>query len=146
MADYDNIIIDENVLAAWLDGTLSPEEDEAFMNICAGDPEMSEILEANDQVDDYYENLVDEGYELPEEFSGDFELPNIVSFDDDNVYQYDDQVELYDKENDEDHYMMNVSKETEDGNYISDNDDFLDHEENDDLGNDDLAYQDIDII
>ena len=73
-------------------------------------------------------------------------MPNIVSFDDDNVYQYDDQVELYDKENDEDHYMMNVSKETEDGNYISDNDDFLDHEGNDDLGNDDLAYQDIDII
>lgn len=36
---------------------------------------------------------------------------------------------MYDKENDEDHYMMNVSKETEDGNYISDNDDFLDHEE-----------------
>ena len=49
MADYDVTSFDvENTFSSWLDGTLSPEEEAAFMIFCASTPEMQEIMEAND--------------------------------------------------------------------------------------------------
>lgn len=49
MADYNLNSFDmENTFSSWLDGTLSPEEEAAFMNFCASNLEMQEIMEAND--------------------------------------------------------------------------------------------------
>ena len=67
----------ENTFAAWLDGALTPEEEGAFMDYCSHDNEIQEILDANDQVEETYEEMVDNGYELPFEMYGDFELPSI---------------------------------------------------------------------
>lgn len=131
MDDFDNIIIDENMFSAWLDGTLSPEEDEIFINVCAESPKMGEILDANDQIDEYYENIVDEGYELPEEFTDNFELPYIASFD--------DGIDVYVDDSDDDEYISGDDD-------VVENDKFLDCDENDDSGSDAQDYQDIGII
>lgn len=71
----------ENTMAAWLDGMLSPEESDAFMRQCATDPMMQEILDANDDVEDTFESMIEIGYDLPEELNGDFEIPQIGSLD-----------------------------------------------------------------
>ena len=61
MADFDVTSFDvENTFSSWLDGTLSPEEEAAFMNFCASNLEMQEIMEANDQLDETYETLVED--------------------------------------------------------------------------------------
>ena len=84
MADYDVTSFDvENTFSSWLDGTLSPEEEAAFMNFCASNPEMQEIMEANDQLDETYESLVEDGYELPAEMMDDFIIPQVVDDDED---------------------------------------------------------------
>ncbi len=45
MADFDVTSFDvENTFSSWLDGTLSPEEEAAFMNFCASNLEMQEIM------------------------------------------------------------------------------------------------------
>lgn len=88
MADYDVTSFDvENTFSSWLDGTLSPEEEAAFMIFCASTPEMQEIMEANDQLDETYEALVEDGYELPAEMMDDFIFPQVENND---VYSYDE--------------------------------------------------------
>lgn len=99
MADYDVTSFDvENTFSSWLDGTLSPEEEAAFMNFCASNPEMQEIMEANDQLDETYEMLVEDGYELPEEMMDGFIFPQV---EDNDVYSYDElsNVEAADNDN-----------------------------------------------
>ena len=84
MADYNVTSFDmENTFSSWLDGTLSPEEEAAFMNFCASNPEMQEIMEANDQLDETYESLVEDGYERPAEMMDDFIIPQVVDDDED---------------------------------------------------------------
>lgn len=84
MADYNLNSFDmENTFSSWLDGTLSPEEETAFMDFCASNPEMQEIMEANDQLDETYEALVEEGYELPTDIMTDFIIPQVVDDDED---------------------------------------------------------------
>lgn len=98
MADYDVTSFDvENTFSSWLDGTLSPEEEAAFMNFCASNPEMQEIMEANDQLDETYETLVEDGYELPEEMMNGFIFPQV---EDNDVYSYDELSNVEDADND----------------------------------------------
>lgn len=98
MADYDVTSFDvENTFSSWLDGTLSPEEEAAFMNFCASNPEMQEIMEANDQLDETYETLVEDGYELPEEMMDGFIFPQV---EDNDVYSYDELSNVEDAAND----------------------------------------------
>lgn len=136
MDDYGNFTLDENLFSAWLDGNMTPDEEEAFMDMCADDPAMGEILDANDQVDDYYESLVDGGYEIPEELDTDFDLPYIspADEDDDDIYSYED-IEPYDDSSDS-HDM------TDDG--MTDSDGFDDDNATDHFGSD--TYQDMDLM
>ncbi len=98
MADYNLNSFDmENTFSSWLDGTLSPEEEAAFMNFCASNPEMQEIMEANDQLDETYEMLVENGYELPEEMMDGFIFPQV---EDNDVYSYDELSNVEDADND----------------------------------------------
>ena len=98
MADFDVTSFDvENTFSSWLDGTLSPEEEAAFMNFCASNPEMQEIMEANDQLDETYEALVENGYELPAEMMDDFIFPQV---EDNDVYSYDELSNVEDADND----------------------------------------------
>ena len=98
MADYDVTSFDvENTFSSWLDGTLSPEEEAAFMNFCASNPELQEIMEANDQLDETYEMLVEDGYELPEEMMDGFIFPQV---EDNDVYSYDELSNVEDADND----------------------------------------------
>lgn len=84
MADYNLNSFDmENTFSSWLDGTLSPEEETAFMDFCASNPEMQEIMEANDQLDETYEALVEDGYVLPADIMADFIIPQVVDDDED---------------------------------------------------------------
>lgn len=98
MADYDVTSFDvENTFSSWLDGTLSPEEEATFMIFCASTPEMQEIMEANDQLDETYEALVENGYELPAEMMDDFIFPQV---EDNDVYSYDELSNVEDADND----------------------------------------------
>ena len=98
MADYNLNSFDmENTFSSWLDGTLSPEEEAAFMNFCASNLEMQEIMEANDQLDETYEMLVEDGYELPEEMMDGFIFPQV---EDNDVYSYDELSNVEDADND----------------------------------------------
>lgn len=98
MADFDVPSFDvENTFSSWLDGTLSPEEEAAFMNFCASNLEMQEIMEANDQLDETYETLVENGYELPAEMMDGFILPQVEAND---VYSYDELSNVEDADND----------------------------------------------
>ena len=98
MADYDVTSFDvENTFSSWLDGTLSREEEAAFMIFCASTPEMQEIMEANDQLDETYEALVEDGYELPAEMMDDFIFPQVEN---NEVYSYDELSNVEDADND----------------------------------------------
>ena len=98
MADYNLNSFDmENTFSSWLDGTLSPEEEAAFMNFCASNLEMQEIMEANDHLDETYEMLVENGYELPAEMMDGFILPQVEAND---VYSYDELSNVEDADND----------------------------------------------
>ena len=98
MADYDVTSFDvENTFSSWLDGTLSPEEEAAFMIFCASNLEMQEIMEANDQLDETYEALVEDGYELPAEMMDDFIFPQVEN---NEVYSYDELSNVEDADND----------------------------------------------
>lgn len=67
----------EELLASWLDGTLTPEEEDEFNDMCAADPAMQEILDANDQVSESYEELIDSDFEMPVELVDDFYIPDV---------------------------------------------------------------------
>lgn len=98
-------IFSEETFAAWLDGMLSPEDEKAFVEMCVSDADMQEIFDANDAVDYVYEDMVENGYELPDVLLADFALPYVSSVDAeyDDMPEYDDEGELYvDEESDND--------------------------------------------
>lgn len=115
MADYDLNSFDmENTFSSWLDGTLSPEEETAFMDFCASNPEMQEIMEANDQLDETYEALVEEGYELPTDIMTDFIIPQ-VGDDDEDKFPYDELLCVDDADNaDDDNQVQSAHVSEED--------------------------------
>ena len=85
--------VSEEMFAAWLDGSLSTEEEDRFLAICAVDPKIQEIQEANDQVEETYEEMTTNGYQIPQEILDDFDIPSIEN--DSIIYDY-DSVEPYD--------------------------------------------------
>lgn len=122
MADYDVTSFDvENTFSSWLDGTLSLEEEAAFMDFCASNPEMQEIMDANDQLDETYERLVADGYELPEEMMDGFIFPQVV---DNDVYSYDELSNIEDPD-DNDNYDLSA--------HVSDGGDYEQDESYDDF-------------
>lgn len=96
MADnYTNFFDVENTFSAWLDGTLSQEEEKSFMDFCASNSDMQEIMEANDQLDETYESIVEDGYELPQEILDDFVIPHIETNNED-FYSYEELTDIND--------------------------------------------------
>ena len=96
MADnYTNFFDVENTFSAWLDGTLSQEEEKSFMDFCASNSDMQEIMEANDQLDETYESIVEDGYELPQEILDDFVIPQIEANNED-FYSYEELTDIND--------------------------------------------------
>lgn len=79
----------QETFAAWLDGMLPPAEEDAFKELFSTNSELQDLLDANDQIDENFEQMIDDGYELPEEFLVDFELPQIA-FESDEVLPYDE--------------------------------------------------------
>lgn len=102
MADnYTNFFDVENTFSAWLDGTLSQEEEKSFMDFCASNSDMQEIMEANDQLDETYESIVEDGYELPQEILDDFVIPQIETNNED-FYSYEELTDINDTDMQED--------------------------------------------
>lgn len=96
MADnYTNFFDVENTFSAWLDGTLSQEEEKSFMDFCASNSDMQEIMEANYQLDETYESIVEDGYELPQEILDDFVIPQIETNNED-FYSYEELTDIND--------------------------------------------------
>lgn len=126
MADYNLNSFDmENAFSSWLDGTLSPEEETAFMDFCASNPEMQEIMEANDQIDETYEALVEDGYELPADIMADFIIPQVVD-DDEDKFPCDELLCVDDADNaDDDNQILSAHVSEEDYEQADDSyDDF----------------------
>lgn len=69
--------VDEQTFAAWADGKLTPQEEQAFMAELDENPGLAELFEAYDQVEADYEQMVEQGYTLPEELQHDFDLPEV---------------------------------------------------------------------
>lgn len=60
--------------AAYLDGNLSPEA----MQDIIGQSDFQELLEANSAIDQSYANIIENGFEVPDEInSSDFQIPSI---------------------------------------------------------------------
>ena len=69
--------VDEQTFAAWADGKLTPQEEPAFMAELDENPGLAELFEAYDQVEADYEQMVEQGYTLPEELQHDFDRPEV---------------------------------------------------------------------
>lgn len=98
MEKYDNLFsssgesdYSEESVAAWLDGDLDPEADSAFIGLLSSDARLAEILDAYDDVESVFENLIEDGYEIPPDFNFDFMLPEIdMAAEEDRIsYHYD---------------------------------------------------------
>ncbi|WP_440421796.1 hypothetical protein [Prevotella merdae] len=140
---YDPLPFSEEQFAAWLDGTMSPDEEQLFMQECASNPDMQSLLDANDNIDDSFEEMIANGYEMPEELYADsFQLPEIGDFDDvdDHVFGFDDQIA-------DDDDVANSDDITDDDD-ISDADDIAnsdDISDADDIANSDDISDDDDV-
>lgn len=123
-----NPVISEEMFAAWLDGNISSAQDAYISQVCSADPDMREIIAADTQIEEYYDNLVETGYELPEEFLGDFDLPQIGETDHFAI-DYHPDIEQYPGA-DADRYSNENNTNDSDDHYSlhdSDNGDFENH-------------------
>lgn len=119
MDNFNNPVISEELFAAWLDGAMSFEQESMFLDTCSHNEELQELLDANDQIEDEYENLVEGGVVLPSEFETDFDIPQIVDVNDtEELYSY-NQIEPY-EQGDEDDLDGDSNQEYIGGDYISD--------------------------
>lgn len=122
----NDILMSEETFAAWLDGTMSPAEEENFMQAVASDPELAEILDANDEVEDSYESMVEIGFEQPDWFDEEFDIPVIAEFDDGLLLtshdEYDPDSDSYEngEETGEDENQEEVSFDSSDGDFPED--------------------------
>lgn len=116
MKSYDHLFeISEELVAAWLDGNLSSEEDTAFINLLSSDIQLVEIMDAYDDIEAEFENLIEDGYEIPEELSIDFELPSIDIVSNNELltsrqyssFEYTEEEKLDSLENNDDAYESN---------------------------------------
>ena len=95
------------------------------MDFCASNPEMQEIMEANDQLDETYEALVEDGYELPADIMADFIIPQVVD-DDEDKFPCDELLCVDDADNaDDDNQILSAHVSEEDYEQADDSyDDF----------------------
>jgi len=129
MMDNYSQVVSEEIFAAWLDGTMSQEEEAAFQKICALDTDLQEILDANDQVDEDYEYMVEVGYDLPYELQTDFEIPQITFYDEEELSSYGD---------DESYSQEDLSEDEELGGQEEDAIDYLNDNPLEDYGLEEL--------
>ncbi len=54
MDNYYSPIVSEETFAAWLDGSMSAEQESMFLEACSNDIDLQELLDANDQIDEDY--------------------------------------------------------------------------------------------
>lgn len=81
----DNLPIEE-IIAIWMDGGLTYEQELDLMTSICATPELAEVLDSIDNIESDYEDLSESEWELPSELMFDFNLPEIshsVVFEDD---------------------------------------------------------------
>lgn len=119
MANFYNPVISEETFAAWLDGAMSSEQEAMFLDACSHNEDLQELLDANDQIEEDYENFVESGVVLPSEFEADFDIPQIININnDEELYPY-DQIEPYEQDDEDD--FEEADKLEDDGcDYLSD--------------------------
>ena len=98
MADLYNPVISEETFAAWLDGAMSYEQEAKFLDACSHNEELQELLDVNDQIEEDYEDLVENGYVLPYELETDFDIPQIVEYDNNEGFYSYNQIEPYEQD------------------------------------------------
>ena len=130
MDNYYSPIISEETFASWLDGTLPYEEESMFLEACSNNKDLQELLEANDQIDEDYENMIETGYDLPYEFSLDFEIPQINNISENDEIYSDEQIEPYEQDGDNSDDLMDH------GNTESEDDPIVDNCTLTDIGSD----------
>ena len=118
MANFYNPDISEETFAAWLDGALTSEQEAMFLDTCSHNEELQELLDANDQIEEDYENLVESGIVPPSEFDGDFDIPHITDTSNDEELYSDDQIEPYEQD-DEDNFEEADNLEDDGCDYLS---------------------------
>lgn len=102
MANFYNPVILEETFAAWLDGAMSSEQEAMFLDACSHNEDLQELLDANDQIEEDYENLVESGIVLPSELETDFDIPQITDTSNDEELYSDDQIEPYEQDDEDD--------------------------------------------
>lgn len=130
MEHFDDIVdIPEELVAAWLDGNLSQEEDSAFVDMLSSNLQLAEIMDAYDNIESDYEHLIENGYDIPEELGFDFLLPPIDFAGDDELLAY-NQYNLfgYTSEEDPSDSMDGVAEDVCELDECQDNSDYT-HEE-----------------
>ena len=130
MDNYYSPIVSEETFAAWLDGTMSYEQESKFLDTCSNNKELQELLDANDQIDEDYENMIEIGYDLPYEFSLDFEIPQINNISENDEIYSDEQIEPYEQDGDNSDDLMDH------GNTESEDDPIVDNCTLTDIGSD----------
>ena len=119
MDNYYSPIISEETFASWLDGTLPYEEESMFLEACSNNKDLQELLEANDQIDEDYENMIETGYDLPYEFNADFDIPQIDNTSESDEISSYEQIEPYEQDDDNsDDSMDSGDTESEDDTIV----------------------------
>lgn len=95
--------VSEELVAAWLDGNVTPEQDTYISQMCAIDPALQTIMDANDDIEATYDGLLENGFELPYELSTDFSLPHIEDSLYTEIHTYDDNDESFSSYNHDDY-------------------------------------------
>lgn len=135
MGKYFEPVLSEEQMAAYLDGMLSTEESNMVEELIDSNPEMEEIQDAIDSVDNTFLYVTND--EIPIEcLADDFSLPDIGHGEDDHA------IISYDMENDDDTDGFNEEYNNQDNVYDTEYQDESSDTENDDSFLED-GYNDI---
>lgn len=135
MVNYFEPVLSEEQMAAYLDGMLSTEESNMVEELIDSNPEMVEIQDAIDSVDNTFLYVTND--EIPIEcLADDFSLPDIGHEEDDYA------IISYDMENDDDTDSFNEDHDNQDNAYDPECQDESSNTENDDSFLED-GYNDI---
>ena len=115
MDNYHSPIVTDEASAPWLDDTMPYDHETTFLDACSNNKDLQELLDANDQIDEDYENMIEIGYDLPYEFSLDFDVPTIENINESDELYSDEQIEPYEEDGDNtDDSMDHGDNESED--------------------------------
>ena len=125
MGNYFEPVLSEEQMSAYLDGMLSTEESNMVEELIDSNPEMVEIQDALDSVDNTFLNVTND--EIPIEcLADDFSLPDIGHGDDYHS------IISYDTDNYDDTDSFNEDYDNQDNAYDSEYQDESSNTENDD--------------